>query len=223
MSLLRKRQAVPPFHTRTHRQRLPHRGSWRNIMAEPCRAIRAVPCPSAIDMRLDATNVVARSWSSPRSMRNHRRSALAAVSASVLVSPAAAARTPGFTPGPMLQRFLDGPMKGVDEIVFAVRVSGARPLVRQLRQLRRRLARCREAGLQVRRRRLLGLRRGRPALPAEPAHRQAEGAAGRPQGRRPRSAGPLRRPEDPLLLPQGRHAPLSPLRDQHRRHAACGN
>jgi hypothetical protein len=30
----------------------------------------------------------------------------------------------GFTPGPMLQQFLKGPMAGVDEIVFAVRVSG---------------------------------------------------------------------------------------------------
>ena len=31
---------------------------------------------------------------------------------------------PGFTPGPMLARFLAGPMTGLDEIVFAVRVSG---------------------------------------------------------------------------------------------------
>ena len=30
----------------------------------------------------------------------------------------------GFTPGPMLKRFLDGPMAGVNEIVFAVRVPG---------------------------------------------------------------------------------------------------
>ncbi len=32
--------------------------------------------------------------------------------------------TPGFRQSPMLKRFLDGPMKGVDEIVFAVRVPG---------------------------------------------------------------------------------------------------
>jgi len=30
----------------------------------------------------------------------------------------------GYAPGPLLRRFLDGPMKGVDEIVFAVRVPG---------------------------------------------------------------------------------------------------
>ena len=31
---------------------------------------------------------------------------------------------PGFTPGPMLAKFLAGPMAGFDEIVFAARVSG---------------------------------------------------------------------------------------------------
>ena len=39
---------------------------------------------------------------------------------------AAAVRDPasGYTPGPMLERFLEGPMADVDEIVFAVRVPG---------------------------------------------------------------------------------------------------
>jgi hypothetical protein len=32
--------------------------------------------------------------------------------------------TEGFHSGPMLKRFLDGPMKGVDEIVFAERIAG---------------------------------------------------------------------------------------------------
>ena len=36
----------------------------------------------------------------------------------------AANRGPGFHSGPMLKRFLDGPMREVDEIVFAVRVPG---------------------------------------------------------------------------------------------------
>jgi hypothetical protein len=31
---------------------------------------------------------------------------------------------PVYTPGPMLRRFLEGPMAGVEEIVFAVRVPG---------------------------------------------------------------------------------------------------
>lgn len=35
-----------------------------------------------------------------------------------------AASEPGFHSGPLLQRFLDGPMKGIDEIVFAERVPG---------------------------------------------------------------------------------------------------
>ncbi len=43
-------------------------------------------------------------------------------------APAAAekppAAAPGFTSGPMLKKFLQGPMSGVDEIVFAVRVPG---------------------------------------------------------------------------------------------------
>jgi hypothetical protein len=39
-------------------------------------------------------------------------------------APAAAEPDPGFASGPLLKRFLEGPMKGVDEIVFAVRVPG---------------------------------------------------------------------------------------------------
>ena len=42
-------------------------------------------------------------------------------------------------------------------------------------------------------------------------------AARRSQGRRPRSAAPLRRQENPLRLPQGRRASVPSLRDQHRR------
>jgi len=38
--------------------------------------------------------------------------------------PAAAAEPPAYKPGPMLQSMLDGPMAGLDEIVFAVRVPG---------------------------------------------------------------------------------------------------
>ena len=30
------------------------------------------------------------------------------------------AESPSYQPGPLLARFLDGPMKGVDEIIFAV-------------------------------------------------------------------------------------------------------
>ncbi|RMF88909.1 MAG: hypothetical protein D6741_18530, partial [Planctomycetota bacterium] len=33
---------------------------------------------------------------------------------------------PDYTPGPMLSRFLAGPMRDVEEIVFAVRVPGRR-------------------------------------------------------------------------------------------------
>ena len=35
-----------------------------------------------------------------------------------------AVQMPETFPGPILSRFLDGPMKGVEEIVFAVRVPG---------------------------------------------------------------------------------------------------
>ena len=56
------------------------------------------------------------------------------VAASLLASPALAGQRPkakpkpppeaAYKPGPLLSRFLAGPMKGVDEIVFAVRVPG---------------------------------------------------------------------------------------------------
>ncbi|MCU0871801.1 MAG: hypothetical protein MUE50_05605 [Pirellulaceae bacterium] len=38
--------------------------------------------------------------------------------------PAAAAESPAYQPGPLLQSMLEGDMRGVDEIVFAVRVPG---------------------------------------------------------------------------------------------------
>ena len=55
------------------------------------------------------------------------------LAASLLASPVLAGQNPkpkapppkaAYTPGPLLSGFLDGPMKGVDEIVFAVRVPG---------------------------------------------------------------------------------------------------
>ncbi len=51
---------------------------------------------------------------------------LAAVCGSaVVVPPAAADESPGYRPGPLLQSMLEGDLRGVDEIVFAVRVPGA--------------------------------------------------------------------------------------------------
>ena len=47
-----------------------------------------------------------------------------AVAAPKSQSKLATAQLPASFPGPMLSRFLDGPMKGVEEIVFAVRVPG---------------------------------------------------------------------------------------------------
>lgn len=46
--------------------------------------------------------------------------------ASAFAAPAvkSSAKPPAAFPGPMLQRFLDGPMKGIEDIVFAVRVPG---------------------------------------------------------------------------------------------------
>ena len=55
---------------------------------------------------------------------------LAAVIGWLLLAPAArpaaaeSDATPGYTPGPLLQRMLDGPMADLDEIVFAARVPG---------------------------------------------------------------------------------------------------
>ena len=54
--------------------------------------------------------------------------ALSAAVASLLLLavavPVSAGAAPGFTSGPMLKKFLDGPMSDVDEVVFAVRVPG---------------------------------------------------------------------------------------------------
>ena len=41
-----------------------------------------------------------------------------------VISPAAADESPAYQPGPLLQSMLDGDLRGVDEIVFAVRVPG---------------------------------------------------------------------------------------------------
>jgi len=56
--------------------------------------------------------------------------------AAAVAEPNATDSRAGYRPGPLLEKLLDGPMAGVDEIVFAVRVPG-RSLVRDLRQLRR--------------------------------------------------------------------------------------
>ena len=114
-------------------------------------------------------------------------------------------RFPGQTPG-LLQTFRRGPMAGVEEIVFAVRgvlgehwyanfgYTAGSPQQMRYGPPGGRLCRLHLASGKV------------ATLLDDPA------------GRRPRSAGPLRRQEDPLLLSQGRHDPLPSLRDQRRRH-----
>ena len=52
----------------------------------------------------------------------------------------------------------------------------------------------------------IGLWQRRSALPAGFVQQHGHAARRRSGGRRSRPAGPLRRPNDPLLLPQGRHA-----------------
>ena len=112
--------------------------------------------------------------------------------------------SPPYAPGPILARFLDGPMKGCEEIIVAERVSMHDHWYVNF-------------GYYANDPEPPRLRRRRPAAPRQPPHRRGQGALGRPQGRRPRSAGPLRRQEDPLLVPQGRHAHVSPVRNPERR------
>ncbi len=126
-----------------------------------------------------------------------------------------------YQPGPMLQRFLDGPMAGCEEIVFAVRVPGRDHWYVTFGNYASFLPEPGGPSLQGRGWCLLGLWRGRTALPAESADRQADGAAG--GSRRAASAIPQLHYDGQKILfclPQGRNAPVPPLRDQHRRHRA---
>ena len=99
-------------------------------------------------------------------------------------------------------------------------------LVRQLRVRDRAGVHAREAGRRVALGRTQGapvwsgleVRRPRRAtLPAQPADPAGPRPAGRSARRRPRSAGTLRRPEDPLLVSPGRQPPVPPVRDRRGR------
>ena len=145
--------------------------------------------------------------------------AMRAASAAEPASRTAAKPATAYTPGPMLQRFLDGPMAGIDEIVFAVRVPGRDHwYVTFGNYADHSLTPPQQLGFKFQDGVYWGYGDGGRLCRLNLRTGQLTVLLDDPQGRRPRSAGPLRRQEDPLLVPQGRPTPVPPLRDQHRRH-----
>ncbi len=138
------------------------------------------------------------------------------VAAAWLFSMGQAARAAQSGGPSLLARAMAGPLRGVDEIVFCTRSRYDDPHW---------YANIGYYCDDEQHKAYAG--NGQPddgkLLKLEPPHGQGHGPAGRPGRLGPRSAGPLRRPEDPLLLPPGRHRLLPPLRDQRRRQRAAAD